>query len=203
MGLGRGVVTNPEFLYHGRHDLTNLIPLEQAMDIKGDPKQNLFAIYATQVKDYASYFAIDQIHFKKGYVYKLHSDNFKHILDAEWVSFVPEIPISCEIVYPLEYIHYRLNGRWGKGRINRYVIPHGSQALTLKHDIEICLGDINMESEDKEDGKKVAKRILLMDIRRAIYKCEESNDFNKDNPLFLYLYDLLKKLEVNWDEYVT
>jgi hypothetical protein len=189
-------VRRPKFLYHGRKNLTSVIPLEQGCDVKGLPEQNLFAVYATPIRNYAAYFAVR--FFERGYLYKLKIDNFINVIGSDWVSFVPEEPISYEIVYPLQFLFLTINGNVSSRHPNFSVaLP---ELKTTEEDVKSCLRGINMESLDKYDGKAVAKRILYMDVCKAISKMEEDS---KDEKLFIYLYQLLKKLENNWEEYIS
>jgi hypothetical protein len=205
MGIGVkqylfGADSYPEFLYHGRKNFVSPIPLEQGNDSRGKPEQCLFAVYATPNRNYAACFAVNLMNFKKGYLYKLKVDNFVNIFYDEWVSFVPEEPISYEVIYPIQFIFLAINGHTSLGKKKWFGVTL-PELRTTEEDVKSCLGDINMESLDKYDGKTVAKRILYMDVCRAINKMETTNQ--KDEELFQYLYQLLKKLKNNWEEYIS
>lgn len=185
----------PFILYHGRRDLVDVIPCEQGFDSRGNPEKNQFGVYATPMKDYAAFFALYRSGLKTGYIYKLNPDGFTDIGGNEFLSTRSVKPIDFEIAYPLQYIEHLINGSWCYGKRKRFLI--NQKLRSTRKDVENCLGDIDMKSLNEDNYKTVAKRLLYMDIRRAMTKCEENVATIEE------LYELLRKLEVNWEEYIV
>ncbi len=125
-----------EFLYHGSRFLTEIIKPNQATGI-GSTKDSLYAIYASQDKNFAIPFALPiiadeskscvwELTFKNGnpkiiiktgkldtskvgYLYKVPKDTFEQIDEYQWVSYRLVKPIEYEIIDPKGYLHWIVN----------------------------------------------------------------------------------------------
>ncbi len=125
-----------KFLYHGRRFLENILKPSQTTGI-GSAKNSLYAIYASQDRNFAIPFALSIIADKSnscvwelsfedgnpriiiktgkldtskvGYLYKVPKDAFEKIDEYQWVSYKPVKPIEYEIIDPKEYLQWIVN----------------------------------------------------------------------------------------------
>lgn len=122
-----------KFLYHGSRFLEEILKPNQATGI-GSVKNSLYAIYASQDRNFAIPFALSimadesnscvwELSFedenpkiiiktgkldisKVGYLYKVPIDVFEQIDEYQWVSYKPVKPIEYEIINPKEYLRW-------------------------------------------------------------------------------------------------
>ena len=120
------------YLYHGSQTLVDTIHPSQATGL-GFEKEHLFAVYASQSRDFAIPFALPmkpdkngnclwslsfskdktlvsiqsgQLDFNRvGYLYRVPVDTFEQIDKFQWISYQPVRPIDYEIIRPEEFQH--------------------------------------------------------------------------------------------------
>lgn len=123
----------PRYLYHGSRTLvTELVP-RPAHGV-GPAKEQLCAVYASHIADFAAAFALPLIPNENGgyawkmdfdpaqpevivlagsldlsgtgYLYRVPSDTFEPIDDLQWVSYDPVQPVDYVVIDPAEYAHW-------------------------------------------------------------------------------------------------
>ena len=123
----------PRYLYHGSRTLVMELVPSPATGV-GPAKDQLCAVYASHIADFATAFALPltpnengktawKMDFDPakpeviilagsldlsgtGYLYRVPSDSFEPIDDLQWVSYDPVVPIDYEVIDPAKYAHW-------------------------------------------------------------------------------------------------
>jgi hypothetical protein len=187
-------------LYHGRLDILDVIPPEQAFDSKLQLKDNLFAVYATHVYEIAAPYAFGivsnpfrMLKFgEKGYIYHLDSKNFNKIDEIQWVSPDPVVPIKFDIVYKIQYLHLFLNKSISIGK--RFRIEYS--IWTKKCEVDKLIEGIDVTTIDDKEAINIAKTILHNELVKFKTQFDNGEIDGKA------LRDFLEKLDANWFDYI-
>jgi len=185
-----------DYLYCGRTKYCDLVYPTRGKD--RNLNNNLYGIYATQYKEIAASHAITFdingfVDFNKyGFVYILNPEDFIQLNSWEFISYDPVKPITFELIKPIKYLHYILNGEW------QGVTSYGTKGFTDKFNSSkfIKTEECDYLADEFDNPKDIAKGILHNEILEVINKYE-SGELDS-----VILYDMLKKLDKNWEEFI-